>query len=104
MLPGGHNFIRRDNIGDTWNDGWFAGAGFDYVVHKGALVDVLVGAEYQHFDVKQKPAFCFFANCTPPIHQDFLHGARGDIVRAHLTIKTQGWRLLREEPTAMPAR
>jgi NAD(P)-dependent dehydrogenase (short-subunit alcohol dehydrogenase family) len=27
------------------------GGGFVYVIHKGALVDVILGAEYQHFDL-----------------------------------------------------
>ena len=38
--------------GASRNDGWFAGGGFEYMVHKGALVDVILGAEYQHFDVR----------------------------------------------------
>ena len=37
--------------GASRNDGWYAGGGFDYMIHKGALVDVLLGAEYQHFEV-----------------------------------------------------
>ena len=37
--------------GATRADGWFAGGGLDFMVHKGALVDVLLGVEYQHFDV-----------------------------------------------------
>jgi len=77
--------------GQTRNDGWFAGAGFEYMVHKGALVDVVLGAEYQHFDVRSKNAFCVNAGCNPPEDDDFSHSARGDIVRARLTIKTQGW-------------
>ena len=80
--------------GHTWNDGWFAGGGFEYMAYKGALVDVILGAEYQHFDVRQKQAFCFFAGCSPPIHQDFLQGAHGDLARARLTIKTQGWKFI----------
>ena len=76
--------------GSSWNDGWFAGGGFEYMVHKGALVDVVLGAEYQHFDVRDKSAYCFLASCAA--HQlDFSQGAQGDIVRARLTIKTQGW-------------
>ncbi len=76
--------------GSSWNDGWFAGGGIEYMVHKGALVDVVLGAEYQHFDVRDKRAYCFLATCAA--HQlDFNQGASGDIVRARLTIKTQGW-------------
>ena len=34
--------------GASRNNGWYAGGGFDYMVHKGPLVDVLLGLEYQH--------------------------------------------------------
>ena len=84
--PGAFNFT-----GHSWNDGWFAGGGFEYMVHKGALVDVILGAEYQHFDLRSKTAFCL-RGCAPSfVFLDFDHGASGDIVRARLTIKTQGW-------------
>ena len=43
------------------NNGWYAGGGFDYMVHKGALVDVILGVEYQHFDVSSENAFCALA-------------------------------------------
>ena len=76
----------------TRNDGWFAGIGFEYMVYKGPLVDVVLGAEYQHFDVSGKNAFCFNASCSPADAFDYdLGGATGDIVRARLTIKTQGF-------------
>ena len=74
--------------GHSWNDGWFAGGGFEYMVHKGALVDVVLGAEYQHFDLRSKNAF---TNATFGGLFDFNHDAVGDIVRARLTIKTQGY-------------
>ncbi len=37
--------------GQIWNWGWYVGGGFDYMIHKGALVDVIFGVEYQHWDV-----------------------------------------------------
>ena len=40
--------------GASRNDGWYAGGGFDYMVHKGPLVDVILGLEYQHYDVGSK--------------------------------------------------
>ena len=46
------------------NNGWYAGGGFDYMVHKGPLVDVILGLEYQHFDVGSKNAFCGNPTCT----------------------------------------
>ena len=72
------------------NNGWYAGGGFDYMVHKGALVDVLLGLEYQHFDVQFNNAFCFNPACNCNA-SDYDLGAKGDIVRARLTIKTQGY-------------
>jgi outer membrane immunogenic protein len=75
--------------GQSWNDGWFAGGGFEYMVHKGALVDVILGAEYQHVDLRNKSAFTE----VPVVGFDdsFSLKATADIVRARLTIKTQGW-------------
>jgi outer membrane immunogenic protein len=78
--------------GQSRNSGWYAGGGFDYMVHKGPLVDVLLGVEYQHFDVGSKNAFCFNPGCNPATGWDEDLSAKGDIVRARLTIKTQGYR------------
>ena len=75
--------------GQSRNDGWFAGGGFEYMVHKGALVDVTLGAEYQHWDVSSTRAFCLAPACNSIFDYDL--GAKGDIVRARLTIKTQGY-------------
>jgi outer membrane immunogenic protein len=99
VLPGGPcNFfgLEGTNVtGHSWNQGWFAGAGFEYMVHKGALVDVILGAEYQHFDLQEKDGFHCPPGCPPigpvPQHINFSHNATGDIVRARLTIKTQGF-------------
>jgi hypothetical protein len=80
--------------GHTWNHGWYVGAGFEYVVHKGSLVDVIVGAEYQHFELNSETAFCLNPGCAivgPQDHLNFEHKARGDLARARLTIKSHGW-------------
>jgi len=73
------------------NRGWYAGGGFDYVAHRGALVDVILGVEYQHFDVAAARAFCVNPGCVVPAVRDFDLSASGDIVRARLTIKTHGF-------------
>jgi outer membrane immunogenic protein len=73
--------------GQSWNDGWFAGGGFEYMVHKGALVDVVLGVEYQHYDLRSKSAF---TSAVVPL-LNFDQDAVGDLVRARLTIKTQGF-------------
>jgi outer membrane immunogenic protein len=77
--------------GASRNNGWYAGGGFDYMVHKGPLVDVLLGLEYQHFDVGSHNAFCLSAGCGVANAADYDLGAKGDIVRARLTVKTQGY-------------
>jgi outer membrane immunogenic protein len=84
-------FNNGAQAGATWNDGWFAGGGIEYMVYKGPLVDVVFGAEYQHFDVSSKHAFCFVGNCATANYRDYDLSATGDIVRARLTIKTQAW-------------
>jgi outer membrane immunogenic protein len=77
--------------GQTRNSGWYAGGGFDYMVHKGSLVDVILGVEYQHYDVGTTNAtLCLNPACTPT-GADYSLGAKGDLVRARLTIKTQGY-------------
>ena len=76
--------------GASRNDGWYVGGGFDYMVHKGPLVDVILGLEYQHYDVSSKTAFCATA-CNPLTIADYDLNAKGDLVRARLTIKTQGY-------------
>ena len=53
--------------------------------------NVLLGAEYQHFDVGSKNAFCFNSGCNGPTGWDEDLSAKGDIVRARLTIKTKGY-------------
>jgi outer membrane immunogenic protein len=79
--------IQTGSSGQSRHDGWFAGGGLEFMVHKGALVDVIFGAEYQHFDVRPKRTF------TAPgaSLQSFDLDAAGDIFRARLTIKTQGY-------------
>jgi outer membrane immunogenic protein len=86
--------------GASRNSGWYAGGGLDVMVHKGALVDVILGAEYQHYDVRPERAFCLAQACAAPTGADFDLSAKGDIVRARLTVKTQGYPFLRGGPAA----
>ena len=72
-------------------DGWYAGGGLDFMVHKGALVDVLLGVEYQHFDVGNERAFCAQPGCNVPNVANYDLSAKGDLVRARLTVKSQGY-------------
>ena len=75
--------------GQSRNNGWYAGGGFEYMVHKGPLVDVILGAEYQHFDVRSTTRLPTITVIGAP--NTFDQDAKGDIVRARLTIKTQGY-------------
>jgi outer membrane immunogenic protein len=77
--------IDNGQTRDKW--GWYAGGGFDYMVHKGSLVDVLLGVEYQHYDIDNKQACACFSG-------PFDLSTKGDLVRARLTIKTQGYGFL----------
>jgi outer membrane immunogenic protein len=76
------------------NNGYYIGGGFDYMVHKGPLVDVILGVEYQHYDVRSHNAFCFNPGCGAPTGWDYDLAAKGDIVRARFTIKSHAWSFL----------
>jgi len=94
--------------GSTWAQGWFAGGGVEWMVHRGALVDVILGVEYQHFDVSRHHdrAFCVSPACAVPFAADYDLDAKGDIVRARFTIKTQGYGIfgaVGKAPVAAPA-
>ena len=53
---------------------------------------IAVDLEYQHYDVGSKNAFCFNPSCNPGTGWDEDLSAKGDLVRARLTIKTAGYR------------
>ena len=81
----GPSFTQEN--GQSRNSGWFAGGGIDYMIHKGQLVDVILGAEYIHYDVDSERAFCRNVSCAPLTVSDYNLDATGDIFRAKLTIK-----------------
>ena len=54
---------------------------------------MVLGVEYQHFEVSAEGAFCVNPGCLPLAVRDFALSAKGDLVRARLTIKTQGYGL-----------
>jgi outer membrane immunogenic protein len=81
----------RFNGASRNSDGWYVGGGFDYMVYKGPLVDVILGVEYQHYDVRSQNAFCFNPSCGAATGWDFDLDSKGDIARARLTIKTHGY-------------
>jgi ABC transporter substrate binding protein len=75
--------------GSSRNDGWYVGGGVEAIVHRGPFADVVLGVEYQHFELENKRAFTE----TPVggFDDSFDVKARGDIVRARLSVKTQGF-------------
>jgi opacity protein-like surface antigen len=86
-------FVARDFSGLTHHPGWYAGLGVEYVLHKGPLVDVISGFEYQHMEFDEKRGFCVNSDtgCTPLNSEDYYASAKVDVVRARLSIKTKGW-------------
>jgi opacity protein-like surface antigen len=85
--------VRNFDFGGvTWNGGWYLGGGFDFMAYHSSVGAIILGGEYRHFQVDSKLAFtCTVALCGPTSHQNFFQDARGDIVLARLTIKTNGW-------------
>jgi outer membrane immunogenic protein len=77
--------INLGQSGGSNNHGWFAGAGIDYMIHKGSFVDALLGFEYKHWDVEAKTAFCGNLACTAG--NGYNLAASGDMFLARLTIK-----------------
>jgi hypothetical protein len=62
------------------------------MVHKGPLVDVVLGLEYQHYDVNGQDACSNAApNCSLNTSAAYDLSSKGDLVRARLTIKTAGY-------------
>jgi len=90
---------------DSRRSGWYAGGGFEYVLHRGPIVDVIVGAEYQHIDLKTDTHLSnldAFVACPPGVFCRNI-SATEDIARARLTIKTHGWDIFYVPPPAAPA-
>jgi outer membrane immunogenic protein len=91
-------FFALDLSGVTHHPGWYAGFGVEYVIHRGTVVDVVSGFEYQHMEFDEErttTGFCFFGGkCTLPLAQFGRHvSADVDVVRARLSIKTKGWNI-----------
>lgn len=75
--------------------GWYAGLGLEYVVHKGTVVDVISGFDYQYFALDTTGHVT-----TGGVFFD--HDTDFSIFRARLTIKTKGWEIFYVPPPAAP--
>jgi outer membrane immunogenic protein len=68
-------------------NGWYAGAGVDYMLYKGTGVDAIIGAEYQHIGLSEP----FNPGLSNP-NDAMVYGTKGiDLVRARLTFKFNPW-------------
>ena len=76
--------------GSATNNGWFAGLGIEYALWTTGGFAWIFGAEYIHFDLGSAATFCFNPGCAPINAEDYRNRARGDIIRARLSIKTGG--------------
>jgi outer membrane immunogenic protein len=79
----------------TWSryDGWYAGFGFEYMLFKGPLADVIVGAEYQHIDFGtrlDRSSLDGFFPCPPGVNCRNV-SATEDIARARVSFKWNPW-------------
>jgi outer membrane immunogenic protein len=86
-------FLVFDQTSVRYNDGWYAGVGFEYMLFKGPLVDVIVGAEYQHIDLGTKlhlSSLDGFSACPPGVNCRNI-SATEDLVRARLSLKWNPW-------------
>lgn len=78
-----------DQTGVRYDDGWYAGVGFEYMLLRGGLADVIVGAEYQHIDFGTRlhtSIFDGFGPCPPGVNCRNI-SATEDLVRARLSFK-----------------
>src|SRR5271170_5451457 len=66
--------------------GWYAGAGFDYMLLKTRLLDMLVGLEYEHVNLDSIQTFSSLDGFHPGGNQHTL-SAKEDVVWAKLTVK-----------------
>jgi outer membrane immunogenic protein len=76
-----------DFNGRTRLSGWYAGGGIDWVVARGELTALILGVEYQHFDLDAK--HIPIVNTT--VAEQYSAGAKGDIIRARFTVKYPTW-------------
>jgi outer membrane immunogenic protein len=82
-----------DGTSVRYDDGWYAGIGFEYMLLKGPIADVIVGAEYQHIDFGTKTHLSSldgFFPCPPGVNCRNI-GATEDLVRARLSLKWNPW-------------
>ena len=68
-------------------NGAYAGVGFDYVIWKGGIADLIVGAEYQHIWIDRSQQGSSQEAFDPNGSNARLVSGNEDIVRAKLSLK-----------------
>jgi outer membrane immunogenic protein len=71
----------------TWQNGWYAGAGIDWVFYQTRGTDWIIGAEYQHIELDEA---VHRVNVGVPLIIDRNVRVDADYVKAKLTVKLNG--------------
>jgi opacity protein-like surface antigen len=83
------NGTQFDNTGAQHRNGWYVGAGVEYVVYKGGWADLIAGAEWQHLDfgtVLELSPLDGLSPCPPGVNCRNV-SATEDIFRVRLSAK-----------------
>jgi outer membrane immunogenic protein len=70
-----------------WHNGWYAGAGVDWVFYQTRGTDWIIGAEYQHIELDTERHFPVL-NTLTGVTRDITPTA--DVIKAKLTVKLNG--------------
>jgi outer membrane immunogenic protein len=71
--------------------GYYAGGGFDYVLAKGPMFDLIAGVEYEHVDLGSRFVQSVFDFPNPNGPNSRTVSAKEDMVMAKLTVKWNPW-------------
>jgi outer membrane immunogenic protein len=76
-----------------YRNGWYAGGGVNYAVYKSPLMDVIIGVDYRHIDLRShfQPSSADAFLGSPPGLNGRNVGGTADQVRFTVDLKTNGW-------------
>lgn len=69
--------------GNVWLNGWYAGGGFDFLLWGNTQTSILLGADYQYYQLGRKNVS--IANTSPDLQ--FSVDDKGHMIRGRLTVK-----------------
>jgi len=89
----GPNALVVTQGSNTRHSGWYGGVGVDWMVHKGTVVDAILGFEYRHYEFNDQNFVVpvLLGGGPVPANTWTVTSPRADTVMARLTIKTHGW-------------